>query len=447
MINLHVDVVGEGRCHELHRYFPDRTCAAHRHLTNIIFAYHGCDSIYQFVAAARAASPADGPVKAIHIYGGSTYGADLSVEEAWAWLRGYCDALGLKKAIMAGHFGRQGRFDFHLMVVPIDADGRSVFRPGFNLEEVARCVAREMTTQLNYRRLVAGKLTIGNLDWLGQVYYESAPAPAVVLTDTVMVPTVQVPAAAEIAVPGPVDIPPGQPLPAPPAEVVPAPEVVPTSAAETEGSAPEENPPSVKSALPIGEAEEGEAAAAEDILPPPDQPLLVRLLEIPEDTVPSSAPPAETKPAAPIPETTLLPSFGEGPAGNSDAEDKARQKREQEEWEKKIARLEKQRQEDVARLDRYRLLLAGEIDLDSPAPDSWSFLLKPDDRAQVWAARPSAKEVFCRELVWAAELDTCSAARDAFLATAKRVLNEYETELLPPAETWAEKKVNHGWDR
>jgi hypothetical protein len=271
----------------------------------------------------------------------------------------------------------------------------------------------------------------------------------VVLTDTVMVPTVQVPAAAEIAVPAPVDIPPGQPLPAPPAEVVPAPEVVPTSAAEPEGSAPEENPPSVKSALPIGEAEEGEAAAAEDILPPPDQPILVSLLEIQKDTVPSSASPAETKPATLIPETTLLPSLGESPAGNSDEEDKARKKREQDDLELELAQLKKrqQRQEEVERLDRYRLLLSGEIDFDMPAPDSWNFLLEPDERAQVWAARPSAKEVFCRELVWAAELDTCSAARDAFLATAKRVLNEYETDLLPPAETWAEKKVNHGWDR
>lgn len=208
------------RAFSLYGYFLTRGIRAHRHLTHQCVWFVGTENIFAFEQAAEAAwkdrlaeqkhSPA-----LIHLLGGSTYGAHASVREMHRWVLGLIQTLGIRHAIIALHFGRDGRVDFHVLAANTDISGRSLYCA--ELKDRARTAARALTDQFNERRLRLGEMPMGNLTATGETVF---PDPRRELTSPTLVaepatsPSTRAAASREIGPDGRPSSPPTKPYPA-----------------------------------------------------------------------------------------------------------------------------------------------------------------------------------------------------------------------------------------
>jgi hypothetical protein len=160
------------RVFTLYAYYLTYGIRAHRLIRDIDVWLVGCGDIFAFEAIAEKAhkrDPATDAPPLIHFLGGSSYGAFQDLEEMRIWIKKFVEGLALHTAIVALHLGMSGRCDFHVLSPNLMADGRALYHA--DLREKARALARELTTQLNERRLRLGLLPIGNLTPEGEVFF------------------------------------------------------------------------------------------------------------------------------------------------------------------------------------------------------------------------------------------------------------------------------------
>jgi hypothetical protein len=162
-------------CFERQRYFARITAPSHRDLIQIATWMRGAESIHKFYAQAVQLVPTlnEGEPVYIDFRGGSSHGADLTREEAKRWLFGFCDRLKIKSALIAGHWNKFGRFDFHVLVQNVDSEDQRVKRVGRPLSKYGFTIAQQLTAELNQARIDEGaeRFTIASLteDW--DVYF------------------------------------------------------------------------------------------------------------------------------------------------------------------------------------------------------------------------------------------------------------------------------------
>lgn len=267
-------------------YVVDRTHPNHRRHLAMECEFFGCRSLYDLEAAATAFA-SDTPY--IEFTGGSSHGANLTPAERRWWIEGFIAALGLKAGFAAAHVSEQERFDYHIVTIGRDQDGRLLDTP--ELEERMRDCARQLTEELNERRLAQGRHTIGNLTKSRQVYYLSRPEPEVVVEPPVLPAPLPEPSAPlETVVPTPAPhLPVAAPVPAgPPAtagelttpvappSASPPPESPSTETAEVGPIDPPLPPAQTLSQFLQAQAPAFEAAVAASGLSGPRLPLLLK---------------------------------------------------------------------------------------------------------------------------------------------------------------------------
>lgn len=173
------------------RYYCDRTHPHHRRLTDIQLLFWGLVSVWQLFALAvrwklsHRTAPAF--VKAI---GGSSYGAGVYAKEIRELMSRLLVALGIMYAIIALHFCRSKRLDFHVLALNFDSDGRVLVRKLRIFRKAFRASMRSLVARMNAQRLKEGRNTIANYTPKGRVFFaERAPEPALeIITPT---PTLQ----------------------------------------------------------------------------------------------------------------------------------------------------------------------------------------------------------------------------------------------------------------
>ncbi len=177
MFTATVLLPADRRAFELIGYGQHRNAWSHRNLETIRCGYEAVLPVpHALVARGHDAEAAAGgaPQGLVYIVGGSSYGADVTPDEAERYLRTVGRNLGLGAWFWAGHFGRHGRFDFHVLGVNATGDGRVRFGSRGEAAREVRTVFRAETERYNRKERATGpnpRPSIANLDAKGRVYY------------------------------------------------------------------------------------------------------------------------------------------------------------------------------------------------------------------------------------------------------------------------------------
>lgn len=413
------------------RYFHNLSHRNHSSLTGLTAFRYVFLSAYELVARAILAvgcvvKPED--VELAEYMGGSTYRAFLTEPEVERWIMGFAQGMNLVGALMVVHRRATGRMDFHVLTLPHDREGRSLFTQPMKLR--AEEVASRLTEDLNLQRLQEGRLVIGNVRpgsrRRKRVYYLKAPAAAVPLPieparvepEGSAAPgtaprVVETPAPAPTVLPKAPELP--EEAPVPPAAIVPADQ---PAVGETVPVAPAALPAPATDPLPVqvnpvpvvtapadrerspglGQAPvekpakaNGPAPAAPTALPraavpaaaPAREAALLDHSHVPAKTTPASRPAtgprtavgagagskvAKLPPAAPALVRTQDRKPSAGAAGSSSADDEEEKRKRREEKEAEFRRQQRAFEAEVLALYRW---LSGLPDKDEKPKAYW----------------------------------------------------------------------------
>lgn len=105
----------------------------------------------------------------VHIFGGSSYGAFFTLREAHFVIRSFIRDLGITHALVAFHFGKDGRFDFHIVAPNWTEGGIPLHRA--ELLPLARQLMRRLINEINRQRQMGRRLAIANFTLEGTVVF------------------------------------------------------------------------------------------------------------------------------------------------------------------------------------------------------------------------------------------------------------------------------------
>lgn len=168
-------------CYDEYGYCLSRTHPRHLRLVDIRLWHHGYPTLgrlYYIAVCHHRENPA-APVY-VAVLGGSNYGARLRYDVIRPLMTSLLDALGIRFAMVALHFCRSWRLDFHVLAVNTDGDGRVLIRKLRWFRKRMRRVMRGLVISMNRERLARGQHSVAYVTDAGRaVFAEKDTAPAI----------------------------------------------------------------------------------------------------------------------------------------------------------------------------------------------------------------------------------------------------------------------------